>query len=78
MSSIVKDFILTAPIEESRQQVVKKTNKPSVTPMPKMFAALIMPTPRSSTKWRILPGDMPTSVFSETRLISTASSAMSL
>lgn len=31
MSSIVKDFILTAPIEEGRQQVVKKANKPSVT-----------------------------------------------
>ena len=45
-------------------------------PMPKMRRALMMPTPRSSMKWRMFSGARPTKDLLDTRRISTASSAM--
>ncbi len=45
-------------------------------PMPNSRRALMIPIPRSSIKWRILSGELPTNVLLETRRISTASSAI--
>ena len=44
-------------------------------PIPKISFTSIIPMPRSSTKCRIISGALPTSVFEDTLLISTASSA---
>ena len=46
-----------------------------IAPIPKIRRTSTMPMPRSSIKWRITSGAVPTSVLSDTRLISTASSA---